>query len=447
MYTLPARITARLFPLFLGLALVLTGCSVSPSTATKVVALSAAATPTAAATSTAVGARTNPTATPAASTRATALATPTADVITAVKAVIQRADDQQQQAFAAQDPTLMRDTATDDYYAELVQTNQDLADNGVSAIALTKLEWGMIAQSSSTSVEATAFETWRTTYTDGRSVQQDPERNVYTVVLQGGAWKVQADQHPDTTTVVDQTTPSGTSPLPQTQVDPGKSTNWSGYSATGGTFTAVSGSWTVPQVSATSGSGADATWVGIGGVTTHDLIQAGTQATVTGGRVRYSAWVEMLPRSAQAIPFVVDAGDDVNIAITQQADGRWLIAFQNQTTGKAYQVTETYTSTLSSAEWVEEAPSSGQREVPLDNFGTVQFGAATTVKDGQPIGIVQAGGTAITMIDRTGQTLAIPSALGADGASFTVQRAPTPSPTPTIPAPRRSSPTPTAKTP
>src|SRR5579862_7331722 len=56
------------------------------------------------------------------------------------------------------------------------------------------------------------------------------------------------------------------------------SRNWAGYAAGGGSFTGVTATWTIPQ---SSGSGVDATWVGIGGLQTRDLIQAGTQGTVT----------------------------------------------------------------------------------------------------------------------------------------------------------------------
>ncbi len=448
MPTHPTRPFTRLLTLLLGVFL-LAGCSVGQGTATNAIALVDAAAPTTVTNAspatvpdtpgtrptTGIAASTSGTpptrtgafaATPSANPSA-AVATPTSAVAAAIKAVIQRADDEQQQAFAANDPTLMRDTATAAYYDELVQTNQDLADNGVTAITLVTLEWGSLAQRSPTIVEAITFETWRTTYADG-TTDQGRERNVYTVVQESGAWKVQADAHPDTTTVVDQPNPGGTgsggiAPLPASPAGAGQSQNWSGYAATGGIFTAVSGSWTVPTVTATSGSSADATWVGIGGVATHDLIQAGTEATVTGGRVRYNAWVEMLPQSAQRVALTVRPGDSITVAITQQGDGTWLIAFQNRTTGQQYQVTETYTSSRSSAEWVEEAPSTGQRLVPLDDFGTVQFQAASAVKDGQPVAIAQAGGTAITMIDQRGQPLASPSALGADGASFSVSRA------------------------
>lgn len=265
-------------------------------------------------------------------------------------------------------------------------------------------------------------------------------------MLEGGAWKVQADDHPGQSTTSSTSGTGGgvTSPLPAAPTGPGQSSNWSGYNATGGTFTAVSGSWTVPQVTAASGSGADATWVGIGGVTSHDLIQAGTDATVAGGRVRYTAWVEMLPAGSQQVPLVVSPATRSAWRSPSRPMEPGRSPSRTWTTGKSYQVTETYASSRSSAEWVEEAPSSGRRVVPLDDFGTVQFQAASAVKDGQQVSIAQAGGTTVTMIDRTGQILAAPSALGADGASFKVQRSavvPTTSPTPV--APGRGRPTPT----
>ena len=74
---------------------------------------------------------------------------------------------------------------------------------------------------------------------------------------------------------------------------------------------------------------------------------------------------------------------------------------------------------------------------------TIQFQSATAVKNGQQVTIAQAGGTPITMIDRTDQTLATPSALGADGASFSVQRSAVVPTTPAPTTPRRSRPTPT----
>jgi hypothetical protein len=203
----------------------------------------------------------------------------------------------------------------------------------------------------------------------------------------------------------------------------GASRNWSGYAAADGEFTGVSGSWTVPQTETSATSfGSSAAWVGIGGVRSRDLIQAGTSTTVSGaGRVQYQAWIEMLPGRPQTVPLAVKPGDAITTSIVEQAPDEWLITIKNDTTGKSYSGVEQYSSSHSSAEWVQEAPSAGRRVLPLDNFGTVGF-TGSTVKDGQTVTIGQSGAEPITMIDARGQALATPSSLSADGASFSVSR-------------------------
>jgi hypothetical protein len=203
-----------------------------------------------------------------------------------------------------------------------------------------------------------------------------------------------------------------------------RSRNWAGYAVSGGTFTAVSATWSVPDFAPNSPAGADAIWVGIGGVHGADLIQAGTQETVSGrGSTQYQAWVETLPQASQPVPLTISAGDSVSVSVQQQAGDDWLIAFVNNTSGKSYQVSVQYTSSRSSAEWVVEAPSARRgRLVPLDAFGSVSFTRASTVKNGQPLSIGQAGGHPITMIGQRGRTLARASALDEDGAAFNVMQ-------------------------
>ena len=53
------------------------------------------------------------------------------------------------------------------------------------------------------------------------------------------------------------------------------------------------------------------------------------------------------------------------------------------TSGQSYQTTVQYSSSQSSAEWIEEAPASGNGIVPLDNFGAVAFSAASTIENGR----------------------------------------------------------------
>ena len=153
----------------------------------------------------------------------------------------------------------MRATATDGFYAQLVRTNRDLAASGVTRIELVSIDFQDVSVDG-TSATAATLETWRSTYADG-STDEQTARNDYTLVLADGSWRIQTDDQPS----------AMRAPAPQTQTDTGTSaaatvsstsSNWSGYSATGGTFTSVTGTWTVPTVSATT-AGADATWVGI----------------------------------------------------------------------------------------------------------------------------------------------------------------------------------------
>jgi hypothetical protein len=342
------------------------------------------------------------------------------DVNAAIQLVIQRSNDEQVQAIAAGNPSLMSDTVTSDHFQELVQINQDLLDHDVTSISLVRLEWGPITVNGS-SATATTYETWRTTYTDGRT-QQSRDQNDYTLVLDNGAWKIQGNDHPTSALAPPQQLPAPIVPgVPDNQ---NTSHNWSGYAATGGHYTAVRGTWTVPEFKPDGPFGIDAAWVGIGGVRSRDLIQAGTEQTASGsGSTQYEAWVETLPSASRQVSLAVHPGDSVTVSISEQSLNNWLIQFQNNTTGQAYQENVPYTSTHSSVEWVQEAPSAGRRGVlPLSSFGSIDFSNGSAVKDGQTVTIAGAGARAITMLSATNQPLSVPTALGDDGASFSVAR-------------------------
>jgi hypothetical protein len=339
--------------------------------------------------------------------------------IAAVKDVVERANQSQAQAYAWSDPAPMRATATDSYYEELTQINRSLQQSGARSIELVSLDWIDVTVDGMTAQAATA-ETWRTTYADG-STEESTARNDYTVIRQSGAWKISAVAQSSVSSPTTGTGPSVAQPGTPAAVT-SSSSNWSGYAASGGTFTSVTGTWTVPTVAGTT-AGADATWVGIGGLTTSDLIQAGTQAQVDGsGNVQYSSWIEMLPAASQRVPLSVTAGDSVTVTITQQSGNDWLIAMKNNSTGGTYNITVQYSSTNSSAEWVQEAPSIGRGLVPLDDFGTVQFTGGSAVRDGSAMSLSALGAKAITMVNRQGEAVAQPSTIADDGSSFTVTR-------------------------
>ncbi|MSQ23777.1 MAG: hypothetical protein EXR58_04375 [Chloroflexi bacterium] len=345
----------------------------------------------------------------------------------AIQGVILRGNHEQEQSIASRDSSAMRDTSTDSYYRDLARINQDMLDHGITQISLTKIEWGDVTVAGSTATAAT-WETWVTQYSDG-GTDQSRDKNVYTLVQSDGVWKIQTDEHPADLRPV----PSASEPtLPQADVPSaplsprgrGQSANWSGYAATGGTFTSVAGTWTVPQIAADAPIGSDAAWVGIGGERSRDLIQAGTQESVIGpGRVRYNAWIEMLPDYARPVPLAVHPGDSVTVSIDQLAAGSWLIAMKNNTTGGSYDRTVQYESSLSSAEWVEEAPTGGRGTLlPLSNFGAVTFTNTSAVKDGRLVSPAEAGASPITMTNGRGEPLAVPSVLVDGGTAFQVTR-------------------------
>ncbi len=369
-------------------------------------------------------------ATPSASPAA--IASPSSDIVEAIKQVIQRANQEQEQALAKNDPSLMQDTATQTYYDELLQEMRSLQEGNVISIHLDNLEWGPITLDSAHVAHATTTETWTTNFGTGGSLQQS-DVNVYTLVLQSGTWTIQSDQYPDSRSLQSPSGPTGQSgtpaPNPSPAIGSEASENWAGYIASGGSFTAVSGTWTVPNVDASAADGADATWVGIGGVTSTDLIQAGTDAIVQNGQVTYAALLETLPEASVTVPLNISPGDTVSVSITQQAQGSWQIVMRDDTTSQSYQTTEQYQSQLSSAEWIEESPSTGrQLLLPLDSFGSITFTDCTAVQNGESRTIGQMNVESVTLQTSHGQPLVTTSALSSDGASFTVTRTDAPAP-------------------
>jgi hypothetical protein len=206
-----------------------------------------------------------------------------------------------------------------------------------------------------------------------------------------------------------------------------QSLNWSGYVAGAASntdeYTSVTGTWTVPKVEATTANSADATWVGIGGVQTRDLIQAGTLATVRNGTVTYSAWIETLPEASERVPLSVHSGDSITTTLTEQSPDLWLITIKNNTSGKEYRTLVEYESSYSTAEWVQEMVSTvGGEFIPLDSFGSVAFTDVSATVDGENKNLQELNAKPLHMVTSEGQTLASTSAVVVDNASFTVSR-------------------------
>jgi hypothetical protein len=183
---------------------------------------------------------------------------------------------------------------------------------------------------------------------------------------------------------------------------------------TGSRFTTVSGSWIAPSPAATSttSSSFDATWIGIGGVTSPDLIQIGTSNIVSAsGIVSSSAFYELLPAAAVTISSLpIAPGNRISASITEISANQWTVSITNLTLNQTYTMSLSYTSAHSSAEWIEEDPSYADgNKTPLDNFGTASFNSGLTTIGGVSLSIAAANASSITMVNNLGKVVAIPN--------------------------------------
>jgi hypothetical protein len=75
----------------------------------------------------------------------------------------------------------------------------------------------------------------------------------------------------------------------------------------------------------------------------------------------------------------------VSIGEQGAGSGNWQISITNNTSGQSYQTTAQYASSESSAEWIMEAPAASNGILPLDNFGSVSFTAASAIQNSQTV--------------------------------------------------------------
>ncbi|KAN0091254.1 Concanavalin A-like lectin/glucanase domain containing protein [Tylopilus felleus] len=172
------------------------------------------------------------------------------------------------------------------------------------------------------------------------------------------------------------------------------SSNWAGavWDEGDGTFTAVTGTFTVPTP---SGNGAASAWVGIDGDTCGNaILQTGVDFTIANGEVSYDAWYEWYPDYAYDFSGItISAGDVIKATVT---------------------ATSTTSGTAENAEWIVEDFEENGNLVPLADFGTVTFTDATASgSDGtyEPAGAtiieIQQNGQVLTTVTTSGDTVTI----------------------------------------
>jgi Peptidase A4 family len=206
------------------------------------------------------------------------------------------------------------------------------------------------------------------------------------------------------------------------------SLNWSGYAVTptSGGVTAVSSTFTVPSAGLVP-PGFAATWTGIGGYDTSDLIQAGTaeQSAPSNPLLgdQYYAWYELLPASETQLTgctgdanCTVTPGDNITVNISQVSGNTWSISMSDA--GKwSWSKNVSYASSDSSGEWILEAPTL-VAQTALANVGTVHFGPTSTYTAGGVTHTIAEGDPTQIFLSPGVVNEATPSALASDGQSF-----------------------------
>ena len=176
---------------------------------------------------------------------------------------------------------------------------------------------------------------------------------------------------------------------------------WAGAVKQGGSWTTCIGTWTIPTVSkpteaqGTEGGWNSSSWVGIDGfnslVVSNDVLQAGIEQKVDkNGNASYFAWYEWFaPTKPNSPPYIfeigipnmpVAAGQSVSCVVQYQGTTAGMLTFTNNTTGVHFSITLVpppgATFKGNTAEWIMEAPDTGEPVSSLPKFTPVVFTAA-----------------------------------------------------------------------
>jgi hypothetical protein len=210
---------------------------------------------------------------------------------------------------------------------------------------------------------------------------------------------------------------------PTRLIDHSTSLNWSGYASSNSVFSDVEGSWTQPAATCNGKSAYSSFWLGLDGYNSSTVEQLGTEADCSHGKPVYYAWWEMFPNASHTIgAFTVspgnrytaevqsDGGDDFTLTLSGGGNNPFSLTAQLGAEAS-----------LSSAEWIAEAPSlcgKSCRELPLTNFGTVDFSGASA--NGNAINNNAWSFDPLTMVTGGRTVKATPTGLNSTGSGFSV---------------------------
>ena len=220
---------------------------------------------------------------------------------------------------------------------------------------------------------------------------------------------------------------------PRMGVREGRSSTWAGYAVVTSIFllpqegvvSDVNGSWTVPAVDCSVTPTAYASfWIGIDGYSSNTVEQIGTESDCSSGLGIYYAWYEMYPEYAVDLNMRISPGDAASAEVQYLGGGSFNLTLTDTKTGASSSTTQKSTSAArSSAEWIAEAPSSGEVRLPLADFGTLTFQGAQATLNGHAGTISDSAWQydRIDLVSAFGSSKPIASALSSDGTSFSVE--------------------------
>jgi hypothetical protein len=198
--------------------------------------------------------------------------------------------------------------------------------------------------------------------------------------------------------------------VPPWLVPTDQSWNWSGYALTGGPFTSVRGTFTVPSLLRYDPGSTMSEWVGLDGFADHSLVQAGVnEVPESPSTFLVQPWWQVLPSLETPITdLAVRPGDRVTVLIIGRAPGEWKISLADDTTGASFVTDQFRAIRASSAEWIVEALTVNGRLTPLAPYApAVSFSGLHST--GPTHGVWR------LVLQRVGPAVAIPSLLSIPG--------------------------------
>ena len=208
------------------------------------------------------------------------------------------------------------------------------------------------------------------------------------------------------------------------------SRNWSGYVINSNGITAISASWTVPEIHCPTGStqmvsAAVSVWIGIDGLSGVIPEQVGTNGLCVNGSATYLAWEEdaTIKSGSQPSFSEISSGDQITASIAYLGNSQFRLKIADVQSGDSRTYTVIIPNTArASAEWIVEDPwyTVTGSYLPLPTFQQVTFSDCSAAVNNVAGSILQNNAVPLSMTDSNHNIIVTPQGLNQAGTSFQV---------------------------